>query len=180
MASRTRLITRVRSGFGRKLTQQLLDHGDRVVGTVRDTSKVTALADKHPATFIAGVLEMTDAAAVRPLENQQTCIDVLCGYLRMPYEPDPGEQAAPSEWLAFRVDRGVRHTVIRIIAAHIRDGAAESWQAWTSTSPESSSTAVTSHTPTSPPAKSASPAQCSPAATSRGFAPFCQGVVAAQ
>jgi NAD(P)-dependent dehydrogenase (short-subunit alcohol dehydrogenase family) len=35
MAPRTWLITGVRSGFGRELTQQLLDRGDRVAGTVR-------------------------------------------------------------------------------------------------------------------------------------------------
>jgi NAD(P)-dependent dehydrogenase (short-subunit alcohol dehydrogenase family) len=70
MAPRTWLITGVSSGFGRELTQQLLDRGDRVVGTVRDTSKVTDLADKHPATFIAEVLEMTDATAVRDLVDR--------------------------------------------------------------------------------------------------------------
>lgn len=70
MAPRTWLITGVSSGFGRELTQQLLDGGDRVVGTVRDTSKVTDLADKHPATFIAEVLEMTDATAVRDLVDR--------------------------------------------------------------------------------------------------------------
>jgi NAD(P)-dependent dehydrogenase (short-subunit alcohol dehydrogenase family) len=70
MAPRTWLITGVSSGFGRELTQQLLDRGDRVVGTVRDTSKVTDLADKHPATFIAEVLEMTDTSAVRDLVDR--------------------------------------------------------------------------------------------------------------
>lgn len=24
-------------------------------------------------------------------ENRQTCVDVLCAYLRMPYAPDPGD-----------------------------------------------------------------------------------------
>ena len=26
-----------------------------------------------------------------PTTRRQTCIDVLCAYLRMPYEPDPGD-----------------------------------------------------------------------------------------
>jgi NAD(P)-dependent dehydrogenase (short-subunit alcohol dehydrogenase family) len=39
MTARTWLITGVSSGFGRELTSQLLDRGDRVIGTVRDTSK---------------------------------------------------------------------------------------------------------------------------------------------
>ena len=52
MAPRTWLITGVSSGFGRELTQQLLERGDRVVGTVRDAAKVADLTGKHPDTFI--------------------------------------------------------------------------------------------------------------------------------
>jgi NAD(P)-dependent dehydrogenase (short-subunit alcohol dehydrogenase family) len=70
MAPRTWLITGVSSGFGRELTQQLLERGDRVVGTVRDTAKVTDLADKYPDAFIADVLEMTETAAVRHLVDR--------------------------------------------------------------------------------------------------------------
>ena len=62
MASRTWLITGVSSGFGRELTEQLLDRGDRVVGTVRDTGKVKDLLDRYPQTFQAPVLDVTDAA----------------------------------------------------------------------------------------------------------------------
>ena len=54
---------------------------------------------------------------------------MLCGYLRMPYEPDPGQDAPEPERLAFRASREVRHTVIRVITAHLKEGAAESWQA---------------------------------------------------
>jgi hypothetical protein len=61
-------------------------------------------------------------------ENRQTCVEVLCGYLRMPYEPDPGDEAPGPERLAFRASREVRHTVIRVITAHLREGAAMSWQ----------------------------------------------------
>ncbi len=54
-------------------------------------------------------------------ENRQTCVDVLCAYLRMPYEPDPGEDAPGPKRLAFRASREVRHTVIRVITAHLKD-----------------------------------------------------------
>jgi hypothetical protein len=64
MTSRTWLITGVSSGFGRQLTQQLLDRGDRVVGTVRNPGKVTDLGERHPETFHAEVLDVTDAGAV--------------------------------------------------------------------------------------------------------------------
>jgi hypothetical protein len=53
-------------------------------------------------------------------ENRQACVDVLCAYLRIPYEPDPGEQGSAEERLAFQGEREVRHTVIRLITAHLR------------------------------------------------------------
>ena len=83
--------------------------------------------DKPPAVRLAGVYAMAGLADDWP-ENLQTCVDVLCGYLRLPYEPDPGEDAPRPERLAFRAGREVRHTLIRVIAAHLRDDAAVSWQ----------------------------------------------------
>jgi len=65
MHQRTWLITGVSSGFGRELTGQLLARGDRVVGTVRDTAKMTELVERYPDTFRAEVLDVTDTAAVR-------------------------------------------------------------------------------------------------------------------
>lgn len=64
MSQRTWLITGVSSGFGRQLTEQLLDRGDRVVGTVRDKGKVTDLLERHPETFHAEVLDVTDTTAI--------------------------------------------------------------------------------------------------------------------
>jgi NAD(P)-dependent dehydrogenase (short-subunit alcohol dehydrogenase family) len=65
MPPRTWFITGVSSGFGRHLTDQLLKRGDRVIGTVRDVSKVADLLERHPQTFHAEVLEMTDREAIR-------------------------------------------------------------------------------------------------------------------
>jgi len=65
MAQRTWLITGVSSGFGRELTRQLLERGDRVVGTVRDTGKVADLLEQYPETFCAEELDVTDTAAIR-------------------------------------------------------------------------------------------------------------------
>jgi NAD(P)-dependent dehydrogenase (short-subunit alcohol dehydrogenase family) len=65
MAQRKWFITGVSSGFGRELTQQLLERGDTVVGTVRDTSKVSDVAARYPETFQAEVLDMTDRSAIR-------------------------------------------------------------------------------------------------------------------
>jgi hypothetical protein len=92
--------------------------------------------DKRAAVRLAGVYAMAGLADDWP-KNRQTCVDVLCGYLRMLYEPDPGQdargpgqEALGPERLAFRASREVRHTVIRVITAHLQDGAADarSWQ----------------------------------------------------
>jgi hypothetical protein len=61
-------------------------------------------------------------------KNRQTCVDVLCAYLRLPYDPDPGEDAALAERAAYWADREVRHTVIRVITAHLTNDATMSWQ----------------------------------------------------
>ena len=61
-------------------------------------------------------------------ENRQTCVDVLCAYLRMPYEPDPGQDAPQPQRLAFQAIREVRHTVIRVITAHLQKDAEVSLQ----------------------------------------------------
>lgn len=61
---RTWFITGVNSGFGRHIAEQILQRGDRVVGTVRDTSKVADLIERYPKTYIAEVLDTTDTGAI--------------------------------------------------------------------------------------------------------------------
>jgi NAD(P)-dependent dehydrogenase (short-subunit alcohol dehydrogenase family) len=70
MAARTWLITGVSSGFGRELTRQLLERGDRVVGTVRGLDKVADLSKEYPDTFRAENLDVTDPGAVRALVDR--------------------------------------------------------------------------------------------------------------
>jgi NAD(P)-dependent dehydrogenase (short-subunit alcohol dehydrogenase family) len=67
MSQRTWFITGVSSGFGRHLTEQLLQRGDQVIGTIRDTSKVADLVERYPGAFHAEVLELTDPLAIRKL-----------------------------------------------------------------------------------------------------------------
>ena len=64
MAQRTWFITGVSSGFGRQLTEQLLERGDRVIGTVRDTGKVADLLERYPETYHAELLDVTNTAAI--------------------------------------------------------------------------------------------------------------------
>jgi NAD(P)-dependent dehydrogenase (short-subunit alcohol dehydrogenase family) len=65
MSQRTWFITGVSSGFGRQLSEQLLERGDRVVGTVRDTGKVTDLLKRYAEAFHPETLDVTDTAAIR-------------------------------------------------------------------------------------------------------------------
>ena len=58
--SRTWLITGVSSGFGNEMTKQLLERGDTVIGTVRNTNKVVGLIEKYPDTFDCEILDVTD------------------------------------------------------------------------------------------------------------------------
>ncbi len=80
--------------------------------------------DKPPPVRLAGVYAMAGLADDWD-DNRQACIDVLCGYLRMPYARDPGEGEAR---LGFLADREVRHTVIRVITDHLRESAKKSWR----------------------------------------------------
>ncbi|MGV9822774.1 pentapeptide repeat-containing protein [Nocardia xishanensis] len=100
------------------------------------------LGDEDPAVRLAGVYAMAGVADEfsAPVRRQQ-CIDVLCGYLRLPYEPDDGgnhlisraETAQESGREVERVyrirhnDREVRATIVRVIAEHLRPYGEVSW-----------------------------------------------------
>lgn len=62
--SRKWLITGVSSGFGLEMTKQLLESGDTVVGTVRNTKNVEGLIKEYPETFDCQILDVTDVPAV--------------------------------------------------------------------------------------------------------------------
>jgi hypothetical protein len=102
---------------------------DRVFNE-RFTAIATQLGDAQPAVRLAGVHALAGLADDWK-QNRQTCVDVLCAYLRLPYDPDPGDDAAPAARIAYRANREVRHTIIRLIGTHLRPGAAVSWQGLT-------------------------------------------------
>jgi len=96
----------------------------------RFTAIATQLGDDKPAVRLAGVHAMAGLADDWT-ENRQTCVDVLCAYLRLPYDPGPGEDATPADQVAYRgANREVRHTIIRLIRDHLLPDAdaAVSWQ----------------------------------------------------
>jgi NAD(P)-dependent dehydrogenase (short-subunit alcohol dehydrogenase family) len=65
MAQRAWFITGVNRGFGREMTEQLLERGDRVAGTVRDLDSVRDLTEKYGDRFWAARLDVTDTAEIR-------------------------------------------------------------------------------------------------------------------
>ncbi|MFD9190298.1 pentapeptide repeat-containing protein [Streptomyces phaeochromogenes] len=90
--------------------------------TERFTTAVSQLGEDSAAVRLGGVHALAGLADDAPTRKlRQTCIDVLCAYLRLPYTPetDPptGDTAARHTYLA---SREVRHTIIRLIRDHLR------------------------------------------------------------
>jgi hypothetical protein len=110
-----------------KITEADSVHDRTRVFNERFTAIATQLGADQPAVRLAGVHAMAGLADDWK-QNRQTCVDVLCAYLRLPYDPDPGDDADSAERTAYRANREVRHTVIRLIGAHLRPKAAVSWQ----------------------------------------------------
>src|SRR5690349_18177480 len=65
MSQRTWLITGVNSGFGRLMTERLLERGDRVAGTVRKMDAVKDLKAKYGELLWLEHLDMTDLSGIR-------------------------------------------------------------------------------------------------------------------
>lgn len=110
-----------------QLAQTLGEQRTRTLNERFATAAEQLGGNKPPQVRLAGVYAMAGLADDWA-ENRQICVEVLCAYLRMPYSPDPGPDADEEKRLAFLSNREVRHTIIRLITAHLRDGAAVSWQ----------------------------------------------------
>ncbi|WP_229829305.1 pentapeptide repeat-containing protein [Streptomyces massasporeus] len=90
--------------------------------TERFTVAVSQLGDASAAVRLGGVHALAGLADDAPSrELRQTCIDVLCAYLRLPYSAESevaaDDSAARHDYLALRE---VRHTIIRLIRDHLR------------------------------------------------------------
>jgi uncharacterized protein YjbI with pentapeptide repeats len=110
-----------------QLDKTLAHQRDRTLNERFATAADRLGSDKPPAVRLAGVYAMAGLADDWP-ENLQTCVDILCAYLRLPYDPDPGDDAEPDKRAAYRANREVRHTIIRLICTHLLPGAAVSWE----------------------------------------------------
>lgn len=65
MTQKTWLITGVNSGFGRLMTEKLLERGDRVAGTVRRMDSMNDLKTKYSDRLWLAHLDMTDLSEIR-------------------------------------------------------------------------------------------------------------------
>ncbi|WP_385625037.1 pentapeptide repeat-containing protein [Streptomyces sp. P8-A8] len=100
--------------------------------TERFSQAVEQLGSDSPAVRLGGVHALAGMADDAPDDSlRQTCIDVLCAYLQLPFTPDPGDDPAHQEehhrYLALRK---VRHAILRLIGDHYRrpQGTYRSWQ----------------------------------------------------
>ena len=120
---------------------------DRTQFAQRFGAASTQLGDSDTAVRIAGVYAMAAADESPVFARRQQCIDVLCGYLRMPYEPDSGsnhlsEFVSTTTWSANppavnidetrrqamrQNDREVRDTIVRVLAQRLVRTADTSW-----------------------------------------------------
>jgi hypothetical protein len=102
---------------------------------------VSQLGSETPVIRLAGVYALANLADEWPAQRQQ-CVDVLCAYLRLPWEsaPDPDHPLAartitrtvahePQETRTYAYpdahgEAEVRKTILRVIADHLRPGGA--------------------------------------------------------
>lgn len=102
-------------------------HDRSRVANERFVSAAGQLGDDRPAVRLAGVYGMAGLADDW-IEQRQTCVDVLCAYLRMPAPPEPGTSPPAARRQASAAELEVRDTIIRVVGAHLRPGATMSWQ----------------------------------------------------
>ncbi|MEU7698588.1 pentapeptide repeat-containing protein [Streptomyces sp. NPDC039028] len=100
--------------------------------TERFSQAVDKLGSDSPAVRLGGVHALAGLADDAPTRGlRQTCIDVLCAYLRLPYLPEAdllhGDTGAWHEYVALRE---IRHTIIRLVRDRLRlpADAPHSWQ----------------------------------------------------
>ncbi|MBB5913987.1 hypothetical protein BJY24_002854 [Nocardia transvalensis] len=100
------------------------------------------------AVRLAGVYAMAGAADESDGPRRQQCVDVLCGYLRLPYDVDHGstgrtklvtttprvergrDRGTVEEHVEYRQnDREVRRTIVRVIIDRLRSDSEYDWSA---------------------------------------------------
>ncbi|MBF6302060.1 pentapeptide repeat-containing protein [Nocardia amamiensis] len=145
----TRLALTVVAGVGGVVALVIAYRRQRDLEQSRFVERFGAAAAQLGATDvavrIAGVYAMAGVADESDGQRRQQCIDVLCGYLRLPYTPDLGgnhqtkrvqkrpigaDDGEDENHFEYRQnDREVRATIVRVIADHLRADAEYNWSA---------------------------------------------------
>jgi uncharacterized protein YjbI with pentapeptide repeats len=115
MAALAAVLTGVYAYRKQRLSEGDAARADADLLSQRYSTAAEQLGHDKSAVRLAGVYAMARLADDWQKQRQQ-CIDVLCAYLRMPSEHDVG----PSEG-------EIRATIVRTIAAHLRDHSPISW-----------------------------------------------------
>lgn len=111
----------------------------------RFAASAAQLAGASPAECLAGMYAIATMADETP-ERRQQCINLLCAYLRLPYDPAAGllstvvvENTWPAQLVTRREqrtyqclpnDREVRLTIIDVIRAHLQIDAPVAWHGY--------------------------------------------------
>src|SRR5664279_2640916 len=144
----TQIVLTVIAGLGAAVALVVAYRRQRDAELARFDERFAAAAAQlgapTAAERLAGVYAMAALADAWEIHRQQ-CIDVLCGYLRLPYDPtntllktvaaertwyvnDRPERKETRTYEQLPNDREVRLTIISTITRHLRDGAPVSWQ----------------------------------------------------
>ncbi|MFG3227327.1 hypothetical protein ACGF07_21410 [Kitasatospora sp. NPDC048194] len=114
-----------------RLAQQLAQDRRKLLSDRFAAISVQLGDESHSARLAAvyGLAGLADDWDQPGEEGQrQTCIDVLCAYLRIPVDPCPDKDAPAEVRGAWRAEHEVRHAIIGLIRAHLLHGAHKSWQ----------------------------------------------------
>ncbi|MET8631074.1 hypothetical protein ABZW30_46600 [Kitasatospora sp. NPDC004669] len=113
----------------RQSAEKSLKHERTRLLNERFTTAAELLGHDEAACRLAGVHAMAGLADDWT-KRRQTCINVLCAYLRMPYSPQPDDTAPAEERLNWQANREVRRTVVRTIGDHQQVTQAPSTTSW--------------------------------------------------
>jgi NAD(P)-dependent dehydrogenase (short-subunit alcohol dehydrogenase family) len=122
---RTWFITGVNSGFGRHMTAQLLDRGDRVAGTIRNPDSISDLKARHGDALWLATLDVTDARAIRRVVSRAFGelgrIDVVVS--NAGYGLFGAAEEVTDEQIAHQIDTNLLGSIRTIRAAlpHLRE-----------------------------------------------------------
>ncbi len=129
LAERTAAFTEQQYADTQAREAETRDREREAAFTDRFRAASTQLGAAAPAERIAGVYAMAALADDYPARRQE-CVDVLCGYLRLPYDPELDDIAVTSTTVAANGtsttttparrphDTQVRSTIISLIRQH--------------------------------------------------------------